>query len=179
MKTFKTYIDEAKKWPGGEASAKIWQKISKARHDRIIAQHDPIGPDLPGYASKPGRIHVNKFDDGSHGTQRWSPNKKHVPSVYKITHKDGEVSHWMKRDGLYEMTDAEADAYNEKFEKNVVDAHLKHIHKKYGKDVDCNFGSGSTDNEFTSKVYHPKKGTIRVTTHFHPKTLKVEKHTEE
>ena len=280
MKTFKTYIDEAKKWPGGEASAKNWQKISKARHDRIIAQHDPIGPDLPGYASKPGRIHVNKFDDGSHGTQRWSPNKKHVPSVYKVTHKDGEITHWMKRDGLYEMTevkksaekpvtlvayrrieknkngkdvyihgvevngkkhmeskkrseaqnafseldrqhkaagkkrhwgtrdwygtkftgknefssihegidsdgflsemtDAEIDAHNDKFEKNVVDAHLKHIHKKYGKDVDCNFGSGATDSQFTSKVFHPKKGTIRVTTHFHPETLKVEKHTEE
>lgn len=164
MKTFAEYIVENILGPN-------WKKISPAAYEKAKSLHTN---------HKNGKMFKGKLSDGSTHVQHWTQNASDAaPSVQKVNHKDGTESHWVKKAPINEMTDAEIDAHNDKFEKNVVDAHLKHIHKKYGKDVDCNFGSGSTETQFTSKVYHPKKGTIRVTTHFHPETLKVEKHTEE
>jgi uncharacterized protein (DUF2147 family) len=82
-----------------------------------------------------------------------------------------------------EMTDEEIDAHNDRFNDKVGGAHDKYIKKIYGKNVGVNWGAIHDEDgdhgEFTSKVYHPKKGKIYVTTHYNTKTHEVSHHSEE
>lgn len=80
---------------------------------------------------------------------------------------------------IVEMTDAEIDAKNEKYNNVVVAAHVKHIEKKYGKDSIINFGSGGDDTSITSKVRNKDGRVKHVTTHHDIETLQVARHSEE
>lgn len=97
MKTFKDHIIEAKAktWPGGTASASNWKKVTSAQYEKAKAQHPKPSLNLSGHAESKGRIHAQRFDDGSIGHQHWTDGSK-TPSTYKIKHSDGVISHWVK-----------------------------------------------------------------------------------
>ena len=163
-----------------------------AAHKKIVAagfvksqKHSSPGMNFYNHTFSGHSIGIS---DTTHGTPEIEGTIKTDTSVkyVNVDHKDLD-SHLSKVDSRKsvdeEMTDDEIDAHNDSFNDKVGDAHDKYIAKKFGKNANVNWGAIHDEDgdhgEFTSKVYHPKKGKIYVTTHYNTKTHEVHKHTEE
>jgi hypothetical protein len=179
MKTLKTILAEATAhlsedcFQSGSAFKEAHKKIEAAG---FVKSRKHSSPGMNYYEHENG--HTIGLSDTTSGTPEIE-----TPSGGTVDHKDLD-DHLKKVSTIKEeMTDEEIDAHNDRFNDKVGGAHDKYIKKIYGKNVGVNWGAIHDEDgdhgEFTSKVYHPKKGKIYVTTHYNTKTHEVSHHSEE